>query len=222
MANHDWMPVKLGDRIELMGRWKAGLANPAYITQFGWNEEECTALIALIDAAMSAHTNYITDDSTARLIVKKRTMQEATAGMRDFARSYIRFNKKMDDEHKSIFGVFKPDREPSAGGKPETMPNIINVKALGGCGVEIRFKDEATPHSWAIPEKYNGAVLRYAWGDEKITDQKLLVHGELMTRHIWRVTLPTEAVRSWLSLSACWQSGGNKGRFSEIHHIAVS
>jgi hypothetical protein len=221
MSKRNWIPAKEADRLELMGTWKAGLANPVYKSQFGWADAECTALITLIEMAQSAHANYVEDNSTARGITKRRTMNEALAGMRDFAWSYIRHNKKMSPEYKIVFGIREEDREPTPSGEPKTRPNITEVKALGGCGVEIRFQDETTPQSWAIPDAYNGAVLYYAWG-EKINDYKLLIHSALMTRHIWRLDLPLEAEGSWLSLAACWQSGGDKGRFSEIHHIAVS
>ncbi|MDR1575634.1 MAG: hypothetical protein LBS37_06475 [Treponema sp.] len=222
MAQHDWIPAKEQDQLELMTTWKAGLANPAYKTQFGWVEAECTALITLIEKAQSAHANYVEDNSSSRGITKRRAMKDALAGMRDFARSYIRFNKKMSAEYKAIFGIHEPDREPTPGGEPNTRPNITEIRTLGGCGVEIRFQDEMTPESWAIPEAYNGAVLHYAWGPEKINDIKLLTESKLMTRHIWRLTLPPEAAGAWLSLAACWQSGGDEGRFTEIRHIAVN
>jgi hypothetical protein len=222
MAKKDWMPRKEQDRLQLMGTWKAGLGNTVYKTQFGWVEAECNALITLIDKAQSAYANYVEDNSSTRRITKDRAMEDATQGMRDFARSSIRFNKKMSAEYKAIFGVYEADREPTPSGEPKTKPNITEVKALGGAGVEIRFQDEGTPDSQAIPEAYNGAVLHYAWGPEKINDYKLLVGSVLMTRHIWRLNLPPEAIGSWLSLAACWQSGGDKGRFCEIRHIPVT
>jgi hypothetical protein len=222
MPHKDWIPTKEQDRLEMMNTWKEGLANPVYKTQFGWPEGEITALTDLIEKAQSAHANYVADNSSARKITKDRTMKDAIAGIRDFARSFIRFNKKMSPEYKIVFGISELDREPTPAGTPQTRPNISEVKALGGCGVEIRFQDETTSASRAIPEAYNGAVLCYCWGPEKINDIRQLIHSELMTRHIWRLDLPPEAEGAWLSLAACWQSGGDKGRFSEIRHLAVS
>ena len=176
-----------------------------------------------IGKALSSHNSYVADDSTARRITKDRAMKEAVAAMREFANPSIRFNKKMAAEYKIVFGIHEADREPTEGGEPQTRASVTDLKPLGGATVEIRFQDEDTPHSWAIPEGYNGCLLSYAYGAEKTADYGLLTKTALMTHHIWRLQLPPEAAGSWLSLAVRWQSRmGIKGRWSDILHIAVS
>jgi hypothetical protein len=196
MASHDWIPGKERDRLELMKTWNEGMANPVYKSQFGWADADCSAVSGKIDKALSAHNNYVADNSTPRRITKDRAMKEAPDAMRDFANSGIRFNKKMAPEYKIVFGIHEPDREPTAGGEPPTRANVTDLKPLGGAAVEIRFQDEETPRSWAIPAGYNGCLLAYAWGPEKLNDYELLTKTALMTHHIWRLELPPEAAGS--------------------------
>ena len=219
----DWIPGKELDRIELMKRWNEGLANPVYKTQFGWADADCTAVTGKIEAAVSGYHSYVADNSTARRIAKDRAMQEAVTAMREFANSNIRYNKKMAAEYRIVFGIRESDREPTEGREPSTRASVTDLKSLGGAAVEIRFQDEETPHSWAIPAEYNGCLLAYACGAEKVSDYALLTSTDLMTHHIWRLRLPPETVGLWLSLAVRWQNHtGKKGRWSDILHIPVS
>jgi hypothetical protein len=219
----DWIPTRELDKLELMKAWKDGLANADYRTQFGWRDEACEALIARIDSALAAHTAYVADIKPALRIVKDHSMKGAVEGMRRFANGNIRFNEMMGSEYKVIFGIREPDAEPTPGGAPQTKATITTLKPLGGAAIEIRFQDETTPHSRAIPVAYNGCLLAYTWGPEKTGDIAALTQTDLMTHHIWRLALPPEAATSWLSLAVRWQSRtGEKGLWSPIHHIAVS
>ncbi|MDR0600483.1 MAG: hypothetical protein LBG84_10465 [Treponema sp.] len=223
MAHGDWFPTRELEQIDMMRKWKAGLANAAYRTQFKWDDEDCTVLIAAIDAALDAHAAYEADKTPEKRLAKDHALGQASAAIRDFANAHIRYNKRMPPEKRLEFGIRERDGEPSGGGEPATRANITDLKPLGGAAVEIRFQDEDTPHSWAIPAAYNGCLLAYAAGPEKVDDYALLTTTELMTHHIWRLELPPSAVGQWLSLAVRWQSHtGIKGRWSEILHIAVS
>ena len=219
----DWIPRKAPNRIALMKTWSEGLANPAYRTRFGWAGADCAAVTGNIEAALSGYHSYTADNTTARRIAKDRAMREAVTAMREFANACIRYNPKMAAEHRIMFGIRGADREPSKSGEPSTRAVVAGLKPLGGAAVEIRFQDEETPRSRAIPAGYNGCLLAYACGEEKVSDYALLTKTDLMTRHIWRLQLPPETAGLWLSLAVRWQSRtGKKGGWSDILHIPIS
>jgi hypothetical protein len=210
----DWIPGKEPDRIELMKRWNEGLENPVYKTQFGWAGADCAAVTGKIEAALSSYNSYTADNSTARRIAKDRAMQEALRAIREFANSSIRYNKKMAAEYRIVFGIREADREPTWRGEPPTRAVVTGLKPLGGAAVEIRFQDEETPHSRAIPAGYNGCLLAYACGKEKVGDYSLLTRTDLMTRHIWRLELPPETAGLWLALAEPYRKEGEVERYS--------
>jgi hypothetical protein len=89
--------------------------------------------------------------------------------------------------------------------------------------VELRFHDEKTPESRAIPKGYNGCLLRYAYGPERITDRALLTTTKLMTRSPFTLNLPSDAERMYLSCEACWQNGkGHLGQAGEMQSVVVA
>ncbi|MDR0599564.1 MAG: hypothetical protein LBG84_05715 [Treponema sp.] len=219
----DWIPTKERDRIDLMRKWKEGLANPGYRARFGWDEADCGEVAAAIDAALEASAAREADRTPEKRLAKDRALKAAVDAIREFANSRLRYNKKIPPGTRLEFGLRERDLQPTPGGEPATRANITGLKPLGGAAVEIRFQDEAAPHSWAIPAAYNGCLLFYAAGPERVEDYALLTSVELMTSHIWRLELPPDAAGSWLSLAARWQNHrGKKGRWSEILHLAVS
>jgi hypothetical protein len=85
-----------------------------------------------IDKALSAHANYVADNSTLRRVTKDRTMKEALDVTREFANPNIRCNKKMAAEYKIVFGIHEADREPTPGGEPPTRAAVTDLKPLAG------------------------------------------------------------------------------------------
>jgi hypothetical protein len=107
---------------------------------------------------------------------------------------------------------------------PELAPGffITNLKALGGFQVEIRFQDEAAPNSHAIPYGYNGCLLNYTVGTEKLTDYAALTQTKLMTHSPFVLTMPPEAEGNFLLCSTRWQNErGELGPWGEIQHVVI-
>jgi hypothetical protein len=100
----DWLPTREQDLVDLCGKWTLALADQAKITAFGWDQTECTAVLGVINAFLTARTAYEADDSSAKQLAKDEAKEEAKDAMRDFANTSIRFNKKMGDADKLIFG----------------------------------------------------------------------------------------------------------------------
>jgi hypothetical protein len=127
------------------------------------------------------------------------------------------------DADRLAMGLHNQDRIHSNIPVPSSRSLITGLKNLGGFRVEIRFHDEATAHSHAIPYGMNGCLLIYTWGDAKVTDYALLTADVLMTASPFTLQLPPEAEGKFLSAAAMWQNNkGQKGPLSEIAHIAVS
>jgi hypothetical protein len=112
MAHSDWVPTREQDLVDLAEKWKAGLSDTAKITAFGWDAAECAEVVGKITAFLTAHMAYETDNSTGNRIAKDEVKGEMVDAMREFANSSIRFNKKMHDEDKLVYGIHPADTGP--------------------------------------------------------------------------------------------------------------
>ncbi|MDR0561078.1 MAG: hypothetical protein LBG73_00115 [Spirochaetaceae bacterium] len=154
--------------------------------------------------------------------VKNEARKAAVGFVRPFIQQYLKFDP-VTDEDRTAMNLHNRGKTHSVIGKPADRALITNLKALGGFRVEIRFQDEATPDSRAIPYGCNGALMNYTWGAEKITDYARLSQTCLMTVSPFVITLPPEGEGAFFSAAARWQNNrGELGPWSEIMHVAVS
>jgi hypothetical protein len=160
------------------------------------------------------HTNVDTE-------AKNEAHQAAEHFIRQFFQQYLKFDPVTNQDRLAMgWPIYDPTHSPI--GVSKTRP-ILTLRVLGGFAVEIRFQDEATPDSTAIPYGMNGCLLNYAWGPEKVEDYTLIKETCLMTRSLFDLILPPEAEGKYLSCYARWQNEtGHLGKPSEIQHIAVS
>jgi hypothetical protein len=89
------------------------LEDSVKVTAYGWDQAEVTGILGKVTAFLTARTAYEADNSTAKRLVKDEAKEEAVDTMRDFANSSIRFNKKMDDPAKLVFGIHPKDTTPT-------------------------------------------------------------------------------------------------------------
>jgi hypothetical protein len=217
MSRGDWLPKREQDLADLAVIWKEDLSDTAKQTAFGWNAA------GKIDAFLTARAAYLEDKAATRRLTKDEAKEAAKAAMRDFANTSIRFNKHMEDAAKARLGVHPGDPTHTPHPDPQTVPVIAELKPLGACRIEIRFHDEATPGSRAIPAGYNGCLLRYTYGPERITEAALLTRSQLMTRSPFTLNLPADAERMYLSCCVCWQNGkGHLGQPGEAQSVVIA
>jgi hypothetical protein len=153
---------------------------------------------------------------------KKDERKAATAFIRPFVAQFLKFDPVTDEDRRAM-GLHNRDTTKTPLEKPSTRPLITDLKPLGGFQVEIRFQDEATPHSRAIPYGCNGCLLNYTWGTEKVTDYALLKETQLMTRSLWTLTLPPEAEGKFLSCAPRWQSErAELGPWGEVQSVVIA
>jgi hypothetical protein len=153
---------------------------------------------------------------------KNEAHRAAAKFVRQFDQQYLKFDP-ITKEDLNALGLPIPDPTHTPIGDPKTRPLLTELRALGGFEIELRFQDEETPDSSAIPYGMNGCLLNYTWGPEKVEDYALLKETCLMTRSPFVLSLPPEAEGKFLSCYARWQNEtGHLGKPSEIQHIAIS
>jgi hypothetical protein len=86
--------------------------------------------VGKITAFLTVRTAYETDNSTGNRIAKDEAKGEMVDAMKEFANSSIRFNKKMHDEDKLVYGIHPVDTTPTYHGTPTSQPGteVENIR----------------------------------------------------------------------------------------------
>jgi hypothetical protein len=153
--------------------------------------------------------------------LKKGARKAAEAFIRPFIAQYLMFPPVTDADREAM-GLHNRDTTRTTIPVPATRPVITELKPLGGFQVQVRFRDETTPDSKAVPYGDNGCLLYFTWGEEQVTDYDALLQTQLMTHNLWVLTFPPEARGKFLSCAARWQNDKSElGPRSEIQHIMI-
>ena len=197
----------------------------AKVTSGAWTHIPIGKVTALKQHNDAWHTAYVKTlgPHTAVDTEAKNDARKAAEGfVRLFVQQYLKFDP-VTNEDRTAMRVHNPDTTKTPIGKPATLALITDLKALGGFRVEIRFQNEATPDSHAIPYGCNGCLLNYTWGPEKAADYAALTQTRLMTHNPWTLELPPEAEGKFLSCAARWQNErGELGQWRDIQHIVIA
>jgi hypothetical protein len=184
--------------------------------------EKVTMMVGHYDTWHVAYEKTLGPHSPVETAARNERRKEAEAFLRPFIAQYLMFDP-VTDEDRLNFGVHNRDTHRTPIGKPKTRALITGLKTLGGFRVELRFEDESTPGRRAIPYGYNGCLLRYAWGPEKISDHNALIQTQLMTRSPWVIDLPPEAQGKFFSGVPCWQADTSElGPPGEIQYVVIA
>jgi hypothetical protein len=190
-----------------------------------WTHIPAEKVTALSEHYTTWHTAYektLSPHTPVDTAIKNEKKDEAKAFIRPFIDQYLMFDPVSNDDRLAL-GIPNRDYHHTPIGKPKTRALIIGLKALGGFQVELRFQDEATPGSRAVPYGCNGCLLRYTWGPEKITNHAALTQTQLMTRSPWVLSLPSEAEGKFFSGVTCWQSDRSElGPPGEIQSVVIA
>ena len=163
---------------------------------------------------LGPHTNV---DITAKDNAHKR----AIAFVRPFVAQYLMFPPVMDED-RTAMALHNHDTTHTPIGVRLTRAILSALKALGGFQLELRFHDETSPNSHAIPYGCKGCMLFYIYGEEKVTDYAKLTKSVLMTNSIYTLSLDPEAEGKQFSCALSWVNNrGETGPLSEIYHSIV-
>jgi hypothetical protein len=195
------------------------------VTAGTWTHIPADKVTALNKHQTDWHTAYVKTlgpHTSVDTEAKNEAHQAAAHFTRQFDQQFLKYDP-VTKQDRVAMGLPILDTTHSTIGDPKTRPVVTELRALGGFAVEIRFQDEETPDSTAIPYGMNGCLLNYAWGPEKIEDYASIKETRLMTRSPFDLVLPPEAEGKYLSCYARWQNEtGHLGKPSEIQHIAIS
>jgi hypothetical protein len=221
--NKDYIP----DRDAEFDGWLANLTGyvDGRTASGAWTHipaDKVTALKGHNTAWHAAYVKTLGPHTAVDTKAKNDARKAAEAFARRFVQQYLMFDP-VTNEDRTAMRLHNKDTTHTVIGAPATRALITDLKALGGFRVEIRFQDEATPNSKAIPYGDNGCLLNYTWGPEKKLDYAALTQTKLMTRSPFVLTLPPEAEGKFLSCSSRRQNErGDLGPWGEVQHISVS
>jgi hypothetical protein len=221
----DYVPGRDAD----FDAWYKNLKNYVYSKVNGqspaWTHIPAARTLELVNSYAAWNDLYqktLEPHTRVDTLAKNEGRAAAEKVVRSFVQQYLMF-PPVTNEDREAMGLHNPDPTRTNIGTPDTRALITDMQNLGGFRVKIRFQDETTPLSHAIPYGMNGCLLIYICGEEKVSDYKLLTSDVLMTASPFTLELPAEAEGKFLSVAAMWQNDkGEKGPKSDIMHIAVS
>ncbi|GHU02262.1 hypothetical protein FACS1894147_03770 [Spirochaetia bacterium] len=206
--------------------WLANLTGyvDGKVTGGQWTHIPADKVAALKQHNTDWHAAYVKTlgPHTAVDTEAKNDQRKAAEGfVRPFVQQYLRFDP-VTNEDRTAMNLHNRDTTNTAIGVPASRSLIIDLRSLGGFQVEIRFQDEATPESHAIPYGDNGCLLNFTWGTEKVTDYAALTQTQLMTRSPYVLSLPPEAEAKFLTCAPRRQNErGKLGPWGDIQHIVI-
>ncbi|GHU28626.1 hypothetical protein FACS1894172_02410 [Spirochaetia bacterium] len=185
-------------------------------------QEKITAFAELYTTWHTAYGKTIAPHTSVDTEAKNRARKAAIVFIRPFVAQFLKFDPVTNEDRMSM-RIHNRDTIHSTIGIPTTRPVISDIRPLGGFQVVLRFQDEATPARKAVPYGYNGCLLNFTWGAERVTDYAALTQTQLMTRSIWTLSLPPEAEKTYLSCAPRWQNEkGELGPWGEIKTVVIA
>jgi hypothetical protein len=173
--------------------------------------------LGTINGFLTARSAYETENSTAKRLAK----DEAIDGMRDFANSAIRFNKKMDDHAKLVMGMHPKDTTPTTHGTPTSQPDTVVENSVNHFEHKVKALNHATGDASKPADAYG---VRYAW---QVGGTKPDSGADLPKTKFSRKTTPvvthTEADKGKPAYyAACYENGkGDTGPWSQIEEAFI-
>jgi hypothetical protein len=221
MAHSDWIPTREQDLVDLCRKWAAGLADSAKTTAFGWDQTECTGVLETLNNFLTARSGYEADDSSAKRLAKDEAKGEAIDAMRNFANDAIRFNKKMSDEDKLVYGIHPKDTTPTTHAPPTSQPETVVENTTNHFEHQVRALNRGRNDASKPADAYG---VRYAWqvGGEKPASGADLPKTKF-TRKTSLVVTHTEADKAKTSYYAtCYENGkGDTGPWSPVEEAVI-
>jgi hypothetical protein len=218
MPSSDWIPTREQDLAE---RWKEGLSGTAKQAAVGWDAAECAGGAGKITAFLTARTAYEAVNSTGNRIAKDEAKGETVDAMRDFANSSIRFNKKMSDADKLVYGIRPADTAPAHHGTPAAQPGTAVENTRNHFEHLIRA---INPERGDRSKPADAYGVRYAWqaGGEKPASGEDLPKSKF-SRKTSRIVRYTEAdKRKTAYYSTCYEnSRGDTGPWSPVEEAVI-
>jgi hypothetical protein len=217
----EWIPTRELELVVLIKIWLKILSDEGKQTLYGWIKESCTETTGILSVFLTKLEAFEADDSTANLVAKKDAKVEAIDAMRDFANSFVRFNKKMQDEDKLVLGIHPSDSTPTYHGPPTSQPDVEVESTHNRYEHKLRAINRVSAdHS--KPEDAYG--VRYAWqvGGEKPASGADLPKNKFSRKTTFVITYTEAEKTKIVYYAACYEnSKGDEGSWSTVVEAVI-
>jgi hypothetical protein len=208
MRNNDWLPLREQDLSDLLTKWNKWLNDSTKRAAFDWDDTECSALALKIGNFLTASSEYRAVDSTAHLIVKKVAKKIVVAAVRNFANSYIRFNRKMMAEDKLFLGIHERSTHKTPQASPTDHVDFLLSLDAQSHSVRADYRiDGEVGHSKG---RYHGVGVRF-WvlpldAPPPITADDSAWRSEVNTATPWKHTFDSSDLGMRLHIAMRWEN----------------
>jgi hypothetical protein len=203
-------------------KWKVALEDPAKVAAYGWEPAVLAVVLAMINRFVAAHEAYRTTDSSGNRIIKDKAKEECIAEMRDFANSFIRFNKNMDEAAKSELGISSRDTTITHHPAPTVRPEVAVENTRNHFEHRILALNPANNKS-SKPDDVHG--VRYSWQ----IDGEVPASGEQLPKTKFNrrtslvITYTEEDKGKTIYYAVCYENSvGAQGPWSPIKEAVIS
>ncbi|MDR2910984.1 MAG: hypothetical protein LBV47_06435 [Bacteroidales bacterium] len=121
----EWLSRSDEGFYEQCGKWAAMLGDETARALYKWDVDQCAAVALSIAAFTGAFEVYRAVNSTSNRISKDETKKTASAAMRMFAASSVRYNLRMADSARFALGIRPRDTTFTPHPRPTSRPNTI-------------------------------------------------------------------------------------------------
>ena len=224
--HHDYIPAKDAD----FDHWAKNFADYAVQMTTGsppeWTHIPAARVTGIVSSFRTWHAAYeatLVPHIPAATILKNEERKKTEHLFRNFKEQYLDFEEVTDAQRVNA-GVPPKDTIPTPYEKPETVPLITKMEAIGGCQIRLHFKDEKAEKSRAVLPGCNGCLLTYTLADDPVEDKSLLNETRLLTASPSVVAFPLFAQRKWLSVAGRWQlrKEGILGPQGPVEHVIIT
>jgi hypothetical protein len=230
MIIRDWIPHGEQDLVDLIHQWNFILPDTEKQTAFGWDADECSAVLLKLADYLNARTEYKAVPTSGNWLAKDEAKWTAVHAMRSFSNSSVRFNTKMTAADKLLLGVHTPDTTPTPKPTPTDYVDFEISTLLSDHRVIAKYRIRGSTKRGKGP--YHAVEIRYYVraldAAAPLDANEEGWHSESNTASPWLKTFPgTDAgkrlylVMRWVNSASSGTKTSGKGPWSEIVGIII-
>jgi hypothetical protein len=221
--SNDWIPSREGDLVDLAGqKWAPWLVDTGKQTAYAWDTVDCASLTAKITEFITRRNSYHTDNSSEKRIAKDDAKEMTIDAMRDFARQFVRFNKRMPKDAKMFMGMPADDKPSSPHNTPSSQPDTDVLPTTNHYEHKVRALNHGTG-STSKPEDAYG--VRFGWqrGGDRPASGGDLPKSKFSRRTTVTVTHTEADKGQTVYYATCYEnSKGEMGPWSPITEAIIA
>jgi hypothetical protein len=139
MATTSWIPSREQDFANLCDKWINIFGTESKWATFKWNAEEVGGVKQKIETYRQAYFTHKSGNSTANRIARDIARRDATAAMRMFANTSVRYNNSMNENDRLLLGIRPRDNVRTPIGEPDGIAEA-DIVYTGRMQLTVRVK----------------------------------------------------------------------------------